>query len=145
MGEEDLTTEEKDELYKYLAATGTPVAEEKFNVHLFLNKVATTEDTTKVANLMEEELGAPKYPVRAQKNFARISSDIIGNETFADYFKGQAEDTLATSLSREGFLDKLAITTTRQFGEINKAPRKKNRSWFQRKPKPSEGAEGAAE
>jgi hypothetical protein len=140
MSDEDLTQEEKEELYKYLAATGTPVPEEKFNVHLFLNKVATTEDTTKVANLKEEELGNPRYPVRAQKSFARISSHIIGNETFADYFKGSAEDTLATSLSREGFLDKLAITTTRQFGDIGKmGAKKKNRSWFQRKEKPAEG------
>lgn len=136
--EDDLTNSEKEELYKYLAATGTPVPDEKFNVHSFLNKVATSDDTTKVGNLSDTELGQPKYPSRSLKNLALISSDIIGNRYYKKFFDAQAEIITSTSLSKDGFLVKQATTTTRQVADITKK-HKPNKGWFRSKEKPQEG------
>lgn len=118
------------EMAKYLMDSGAyTVPEEKYNVHLFLHRAATAEDTTKVGNLIDLEVGQPKYSVRSLQEFALISSDIIDNDTYKEYFRKWAEIVLATSLSREGFLVKQATTTTRQIADITKK-RKQNRGWF---------------
>ena len=57
---------------------------------------------------------------------------IMNNKYFADYFKDEAEDTLATSLSREGFLVRQATTTTKQIADVTKR-KKVNKGWFSKK------------
>lgn len=140
--EEDLTDSEKEELGRYLSGSGIPVPDEKHNTHSFLNKVATADDTTKVGNLKDEEIGNATYPARSFKNLALISEDILGNTYFSEYFKKGAEIITSTSLSRAGFLVRQANTTTRQIGDITKM-RKTNKSWFKKKEKsePEGGAE----
>ena len=85
------------------------VVDEKNNVHTFLHNVAIADDTTKLGNLRDDkdinELGLPQFSVRGSKELARIARSIIGNEEIAAYFDKVSEDTLATSLSREGFLE----------------------------------------
>ena len=123
-----------EEMWKALSDSGQsfPLAEEKYNVHLFLHRVATSDDTTKVAFLKEEEVGVPLNHVRGLKEFALISSDIIGNEFFRDYFLKESENITATSLSREGFLVKQATTQTKRLADITK-PKKENKGWFNKK------------
>ena len=130
--DEELTQEDVEALKKFL-----PVPEEKYNVHLFLHRVATADDTTKVGFLKEEELGEPKYPVRSAKEFALIAEQIIGNDYIKDYFNKIAEITTASSLSKDGFLIRQATTTTRQIADISKL-RKKNKGWFKKKEKGGE-------
>ncbi len=60
---------------------------------------------------------------------ARISSDIMDNHFFEQYFNKKAEETTATSLSREGFIVKQATTQTKQVADLTKR-RMINKSWF---------------
>lgn len=110
-----------------------PTQEDKQNVHVFLNNVATAKKTTKVANLRDDsemnELGNPSYTVRGSLDMALVSDKIMNNSYFKEYFEAEAENTLATSLSREGFLIKQATTTTKQVADITKK-RKINKGWF---------------
>ena len=130
---EETTTINEEDLYKYLAQSqSAPSPEEKHNVHTFLFRVATADDSTKVANLSAEELGSPTHPVRALKDYRLIAREIMNNEFIAKFFEQEAEDVLATSLSKEGFLDRLAITQTRQIADITKQ-KKENKSWFKSK------------
>lgn len=143
---ENLSPEDKEALYDYINKTSSVGVgtEDKPTVHSFLWNVAKTTDTTKVAYLKEEEIGIAKYSVRALKDFALISRDIIDNDLFAQHFRDEAETiVLAPSLSREGFLDKLSITTTKQIADITKKPRTENKGWFKKKDPKPEGVETA--
>ena len=60
---------------------------------------------------------------------ARICEKIMGNNFFKEYFQGAALETLGTSLSREGFLLKTAVTTTKQVADATKR-RKINKGMF---------------
>jgi len=109
-----------------------PLIEPKHNVHTFLNNVLETKDTTKVGFLSETELGSPIHSVRAYKELALISDVIIGNPLFKTYFSTEGENTLASSLSRNGFLVKMAITQTRKIEDMTK-PKGENKGWFKGK------------
>lgn len=113
-----------------------PTQEDKQNVHTFLNNVVLSEDTTKIANLKDSEelneLGIPQYTVRGAKDMALISDKIMDNDYFKEYFEKEAENTLATSLSRAGFLVRQATIQTKQVADITKR-RKINKGWFGKK------------
>ena len=64
----------------------------------------------------------------------------MANDFFKDYFKATAEDTLATSLSREGFLIKQATTQTKQVADVTRR-RKINKGWFGSKTIESSGGD----
>ena len=133
MSEENLTESDVKEIQKFLESTNSPPTyEEKYNVHTFLHRVATADDTTKVGFLKEEEVGIPRYSVRSLKEFALICETIMGNDIFKEYFEKQSEIITASSLSREGFLVKQATTQTRQIADITKT-KKENKSWFKKK------------
>jgi len=53
----------------------------------------------------------------------------MDNDVFAQWFNEEAENTLATSLSSEGFLIKQATTVTKNVSDMT--PRRKiNKGWF---------------
>jgi len=130
-------TEMSDEeaLMKIAAAMkdNAPSAEDRQSVHAFLHNVATAEETTKVGNLRDDkemnELGTPAHNVRGSLEMGRISEKIMSNDFFRDYFKAEAEETLATSLSREGFLVRQATTSTKQVADVTRR-KKINKGWF---------------
>ena len=134
--EQELSDEEA--IMKIAAAMkdNAPTAEDRQSVHAFLHNVATADETTKVGNLRDDkelnELGLPPHTVRGSLEMARISDKIMNNDFFKDYFKAEAEDTLATSLSREGFLVRQATTSTKQISDITKR-KKVNKGWFGKK------------
>mgnify|MGYP003131897141 CR=1 FL=1 len=133
MVEEQLSQEEAVELQKFLGgAEGAPYAEEKHNVHTFLNKVSISEDTTKTGFLREEEVGLPKHPVRTFKNLSLISSSIMDNPYFAEFFEKESEIVTASSLSRDAKLLSLAVIQRRQLEDVTK-PKKENKGWFKKK------------
>lgn len=131
---QQLTDIEMAQLAQHLSQSGAaPVQDEKYNVHVFLHRVATADDTTKVGNLSEVEVGKPEYPIRALKEMSLVSSDIIDNAELAAFFAKQSEIVTATSLSKEGFLVKQGTTTTRQIADVTKKPKTENKSWFKKK------------
>lgn len=124
--------------------------EEKQNVFTFLFNIATSNDTTKIGFLRDgsekdiDELGIPEYNVRGGKQLIRISDTIMNNPFFANYFSNETEDTLATSLSRKGFLVKQATVQTKQVADLTRR-RKINKGWFgKEKVEESGGEQGVA-
>lgn len=110
-----------------------PMQDEKVNIHTFLRDVVVTPDVTRVGNLRDDkdmnELGMPNYHVRGAKDMALISDKIMNNEFFTSYFQAEAQETLATSLSRTGFLVRQASMQTKQVVDATKR-RKVNKGWF---------------
>lgn len=126
--EPEMSDDEMAERLSQLVGT-SPVADEKDNVHTFLRKVAEASDTVKTGNLEKEELGQPQLNVRAYKSLALISNKIMGNDYFKEFFDMESEIVTGSSLSKEGFLDKLAITSNRQIEDVTR-PKKENKGWF---------------
>lgn len=121
------------------AMKDTPSQEDKQNVHTFLMNVVGTEEidsANKTGNLRDDkelnELGLPRWNVRGALEMSRIADKIMGNVFFKEYFEDQAKATLFTSLSREGFLIKMATTSTRQVADATKR-RKVNKGMFGKK------------
>ena len=110
-----------------------PSTEDKHSVHTFLFNIASSKNTTKVGNLRDDkdmdELGNPTHNVRGSLAMARISEVIMKNDYFSNWFKQEGESTLATSLSRDGFLVRQGTTQTKQVADITKR-RKINKGWF---------------
>ena len=128
-----LNEDEKKVLSEYLEGFGAQVPEEKHTLHTFLYRVATSEDTTKTGYLERDELGNAEYPVRSLKSFSLWSDKVIVNDYLKDYFNKESEIVTSSSLSRDGFLDKLAVTTKQELADITK-PKSVNKGWFRKKP-----------
>ncbi len=131
--QQELTDEEALLKMAQLMKDNAPTQEDRHNIHVFLNNVAVSEDTTKTGNLRDDkelnELGIPGYTVRGAKDMALTAEKIMDNDYFQGYFEKEAENTLATSLSREGFLIKQATTQTKVVADATKR-RKINKGWF---------------
>jgi len=119
-----------------------PTLEDKHNVHKFLFDVVVAKDSTKIGNLQVDkeinELGVPEHTVRGSKSMRLISDKIMDNDFFKEYFEQEAEDTLSTSLSREGFLVKQATVQTKNIADVTKR-RKLNKGWFKKTEETSGG------
>ncbi len=137
----ELSDEEKQELRDSAEAQEEgyngpipPMPEEKHNVHRFLTNVVMAEDTTKVGNLLPEEVGMAKYPVRTCQELALFCNTVADKPGFADYFKQEGEVVLATSLSRDALLIKLAVTTNlKTQRKLSLDEKKENKGWFRKK------------
>ena len=140
--QESLTDEEAILKIANAMKDNAPTAEDKHNVHKFLFDVVMAPDTTKIGNLQVDkeinELGMPEHTVRGSKSMKLISDKIMDNDYFKGYFEQEAEDTLATSLSREGFLVKQATVQTKNIADLTKR-RKVNKGWFSKKEETSGG------
>jgi len=136
--EEKLTEEEEKQLKEYL---GAAIPEEKYNVHSFLYKVATADDTTKLGNLKVEELGMPKYTLRTYKELALIAETIMDNPFLKEYFNKKSEILTSTSLSKDAKLINLAVVQKRQIEDVT-PPRKENKGWF--KPKNEQNSDSVS-
>jgi len=102
------------------------------NIHTFLTRVAQEDDTTKVGFLTQEEIGMPVLPVRTYKELS-VFADCIANEpTWKEYFDKMSEVQTSTSLSKDGFLVKAAITTKAELARVTKS-KKQNKGWFKSK------------
>jgi len=134
--DEDELTE--DDIMKLAQAMkdNVPTQDEKQNVHTFLHSVVVADDTKKIGNLKDDkdfsELGLPTHTVRGSLEMARISDKIMDNTFFRTWFKEEAEDTLATSLSRGGFLIRQATVQTKNVADVTRRS-KINKGWFTKK------------
>lgn len=129
--EPEMTAQEVEEYVQALAGN-TPGGDEKNNVHTFLNKVATAEDTTKLGNLKEEEVGLPKLPQRTYLDLALFCKDVANMEYFYDYFQKKAEILTSSSLSKDAKLISLAVMQRREFSQKSGTGSGMNskKSWF---------------
>lgn len=115
-------------------------AESKTTIPAFFKQVVKNEDTTKTGNLMIEELGMPNLPLRTDKKLEVFCEDIAGQKEWAEYFKKCGEITTSSSLSKDGFLMKLLVTSKREMADTTPQPKKENSGWFKSK-KPQEGTQ----
>ena len=129
---ESQSEEEVMEQLARLASTAT-VPEEKQNVHSFLFNVATADDTTKLGNLKEEEVGIPTLSSRTLKELALYCKDIADEKEWADYFEKRSEILTSTSLSKEAKLLELAVVNRREVADVTRQ-RKVNKGWFGKRP-----------
>lgn len=135
--EESLTPEELAILEEAMKGAGSPAFEEKQGIHQFLNKVATSKDTTKLGNINEEELGFTPYSLRTYKTLELASKDLCNDDIWEDYFKKKGEILTATSLSKHGFLTGLAVIQRKQIEDVTKPKeQKENKGWFKKKDAP---------
>ena len=129
--EKPLTDEEKKQLSEYFGF-GAPIPEEKHNVHSFLHKVATADDTTKVGYLSEDELGVPSKNLRTYKEMTLIADKLMDNTTLKEYYQAKGEIITSTSLSKNAKLINLAVIQKRIIEDETKE-RKENKGWFKSK------------
>jgi hypothetical protein len=136
---EEMTDEEA--ILKIASAMkDTPTSQdEKQNVYTFLTNVIQVNDidkVTKLGNLKDDkeinELGLPQWNLRGTLGMARISSMLMNNKFYSDYFEKQAWETSSSSLSREGFVIRQATISTKQVVDATRR-RKVNRGMFGRK------------
>lgn len=113
----------------------SPNPEEKHNVHKFISDVAKSQDTTKTGNLSEVELGITSYSERSFKKMQLDCIKLAADDDWADYMGKSAEVLSSTSLSKYGFLDKLAIVQRRELADMSEQPKKENSGWFKKKDK----------
>ena len=132
--DDELTSEEILKLAQAMK-DNVPTQDEKQNVHTFLHSVVIADDTRKIGNLKDDkefnELGLPTHTVRGSLEMARISDKIMDNDFFKSWFDAEAEETLATSLSRSGFLIRQATTQTKAVADVTKRT-KVNKGWFKK-------------
>lgn len=109
-------------------------ANEKQTAFSFLNNVRETDDTTKVGNVDKDELGRSKLPVRTYKELELFCNDVGDMSTFGEFFKKMSEIQLATGLSKDALLVKLAVTQKRELKDLT-PKEKKNSGWFKKEEK----------
>jgi hypothetical protein len=132
-----LTDSEKQEIRDVLGY-GSNIPDTKQNVHTFLFNVATADDTTKLGNLIESEIGTPSNPIRSFKHLGLFAGEIMNREELAKYFRANSEIVTSTSLSRAGFLVDRAVLQKREMKDATTV-RKENKGWFKKKENNEEG------
>jgi len=134
--EEPLTAEEA-ELLRNQLGYGYPEPEEKQNIFNFFKKVINMIDNSKTGNLTDDEIGWARIPVRTNLELSNYCK-VMGMKGFSDVFKAEAQIVAGTSLSREGFLDNLAVTQKREAQTSLKKTgmQKVNKGWFKSKEPP---------
>ncbi len=105
------------------------------NQHSFLTAVVKADDTTKTGNVSEDELGTSNLPIRTYKELALFCGSIADDDGWEKYFNAMSEIQTSTSLSKEGFLMKIANTIKKELADVTKRP-KRNSGWFKGKKQP---------
>jgi len=126
MTEEEMTEKQAQDMLRQ-------ISEGRQNLHTFFTKVVMSERTTKVGNLDKDELGMSKLPLRTYLELGLFCQDIAGDKEFSEYFKDMGEIQTSSSLSKEGFLMKLAVTMKKELADVSPSKAKKNKGWFKGK------------
>jgi hypothetical protein len=132
---DDITNEEQ-QMYEEAMYGGYPQAEEKHNIFTFFKKVILMDDTTRVANVNNEELGLVKIPVRTLLNLSLYCKE-VGLSGLGHYFLKESHILTDSSLGREGFVPRLAVTQKREMETRRKDfSEAQKKTWFKKNPKP---------
>ena len=86
-----------------------PGAIPKDSIFTFFNNILGLKDSSKVANLDKRELGSLDLSVRNCEYLARVGF-MLHNKAYGDFFMNKAEITLATSMSKKGWLPELVVS-----------------------------------
>lgn len=97
-----------------------PIQKEQQSLYTLFKWVIQKKDTSKIGNLLKQELGDHSITVRDAQHLSELGK-IFSNPAYEDYFKQHAEITLATSLSRDGFLDTLFVSQKKESTKSRKS------------------------
>ncbi len=97
-----------------------PGASVKDSIFTFFRHVLGIKDSSKVANLDRRELGMLDLSVRNCEYLATLG-ELLHNKSFSELFMNKAEITLATSMSKKGWLPELVVSQKR-FTQRNVQP-----------------------
>jgi len=125
---------EDEALLSQLTDSSYPKGEEKHNIIAFFNNVIKSKDTLRTANLSVEEVGAVRVPVRTYKELS-CYCDAMGMKGLGGFFTKLSGIITDSSLSKEGFLNRLVVTQKRETESklgIGGAP-KQNKGWFKKR------------
>jgi len=81
----------------------------KESIFTFFAKVLGLGDSSKVGNLDRRELGMLDLSVRNCEYLAKLGG-MLHNKSYNDFFMHKAEITLATSMSKKGWLPELVVS-----------------------------------
>jgi len=138
MTDEDLMSDEESQMAEsledmqeqqaYLA--GMPPPKRQDTIFRFFRELLQRKDSSKIANVKDEELGKPKLSIRGLQSIAAYAEK-EGLDIVKNYLMFESEITLATSLSRKGFLPQLFVTQIKREQKV-KAEREQT-GWFKRR------------
>lgn len=117
---------------------GSPSPEKKDNILKLFRDMISSEDSRKIANLSNVELGQPKLGVRHYLDIAAYA-EAEGLDKVSDYLKAKAEIVLSTSMSKQGWFGNLVVTQIKKEQKV-KEPKKEKRGIFG--PKNTEDQDG---
>ena len=86
-----------------------PSEEPRESIFTFFAKVLGISDSSKVANLDRRELGMLDLSVRNCEYLANLGT-MLHNRSYNQFFMRKAEITLATSMSKKGWLPELVVS-----------------------------------
>ena len=86
-----------------------PEATPKESIFTFFRSILGLKDSSKVANLDKRELGSLDLSVRNSEHLGKLGF-MLHNKSYGDYFMNKAEITLATSMSKKGWLPELVVS-----------------------------------
>ena len=82
------------------------------SIFTFFRHILGIKDSSKVANLDKLELGRLDLSVRNCEYLAKLGN-MLHNKSYNDFFMQKAEITLATSMSKKGWLPELVVSQKR--------------------------------
>lgn len=92
----------------YMDDISAPSMRNKDDLYSLFWKVIRIKDSSKVGNLSKEELGLLPIPVREAQRI-RLLGYLLNHPVFGNFYGNEAEITLATSSSKEGWLPQLFV------------------------------------
>lgn len=84
----------------------------KESIFTFFKHILGIKDSSKVGNLDKRELGMIDLSVRNCEYLAKLGY-MLHNKSYHDFFMQKAEITLATSMSKKGWLPELVVSQKR--------------------------------
>jgi len=85
---------------------------ERESIFSFFKHILGIKDSSKVGNLNPKELGMLDLSVRNNEYLAKLGY-LLHNKSYHDFFMSNAEITLATSMSKRGWLPELVVSQKR--------------------------------
>lgn len=86
-----------------------PSAVPRESIFTFFRHVLGIKDSSKVGNLDRRELGMLDLSVRNSEHLAKLGY-MLHNRSYNEFFMTKAEITLATSMSKKGWLQELVVS-----------------------------------
>jgi len=134
MAEDDMSEEEQEQLKELMGQGdyGYPKPPSKDTQYKFFREILKLENSTKVSNYTNREIGLPRLPVRAYYDIA-LYADAEDLPKVAAYLRGRAEVINSTSMGRKGWLGQLFVTQIKKEQKVKTSEDVQKKGWFAKK------------